>query len=85
MNKLFDKLYSVDTSVILCIIIAVIVIELIVFLLCKLCVKKSRTRTLKIVLDKTTYVRVKQLADNRGLTPQEFTKKFLENFANDEK
>lgn len=85
MKELFDKLYSVDTSVILCIIIAVIVIELIVFLLCKLCVKKSRTRTLKIVLDKTTYVRVKQLADNRGLTPQEFTKKFLENFANDEK
>lgn len=85
MNELFDKLHSVDTSVILCIIIAVIVIELIVFLICKLCVKKSRTRTLKIVLDKTTYVRVKQLADNRGLTPQEFTKKFLENFANDEK
>lgn len=85
MNELFDKLHSVDTYVILCIIIAVVVIELIVFLICKLCVKKSRTRTLKIVLDKTTYVRVKQLADNRGLTPQEFTKKFLENFANDEK
>ena len=85
MKELFDKLHSVDTSVILCIIIAVVVIELIVFLLCKLCVKKSRTRTLKIVLDKITYVRVKQLADNRGLTPQEFTKKFLENFANDEK
>lgn len=85
MKELFDKLHSVDTYVILCIIIAVVVIELIVFLICKLCVKKSRTRTLKIVLDKTTYVRVKQLADNRGLTPQEFTKKFLENFANDEK
>lgn len=85
MKELFDKLYSVDTYVILCIIIAVVVIELIVFLICKLCVKKSRTRTLKIVLDKATYVRVKQLADNRGLTPQEFTKKFLENFANDEK
>lgn len=85
MNELFDKLHSVDTSVILCIIITVVVIELVVFLICKLCVKKSRTRTLKIVLDKTTYVRVKQLADNRGLTPQEFTKKFLENFANDEK
>lgn len=85
MKELFDKLHSVDTYVILCIIIAVVVIELIVFLICKLCVKKSRTRTLKIVLDKTTYVRVKQLADNRGLTPQEFTKRFLENFANDEK
>lgn len=85
MKELFDKLHSVDTYVILCIIIAVVVIELIVFLICKLCVKKSRTRTLKIVLDKATYVRVKQLADNRGLTPQEFTKKFLENFANDEK
>lgn len=85
MNELFDKLHSVDTSVILCIIIAVVVIELVVFLICKICIKKSRTRTLKIVLDKTTYVRVKQLADNRGLTPQEFTKKFLENFANDEK
>ena len=85
MNELLDKIQSVDTSVILCIIIAVIVIEMIVFLLCKLCVKKSRTRTMKIVLDKITYVRVKQLADNRGLTPQEFTKKFLENFANDEK
>lgn len=85
MNELFDKLHSVDTSVILCIITAVVVIELVVFLICKLCVKKSRTRTLKVTLDKTTYVRVKQLADNRGLTPQEFTKRFLENFANDEK
>lgn len=85
MNELLDKIQSVDTSVILCIILAVVIVELIIFAVCKLCVKKSRTRTLKIVLDKTTYVRVKQLADNRGLTPQEFTKKFLENFANDEK
>lgn len=85
MKELFDKLHSVDIYVILCIIIAVVVIELIVFLICKLCVKKSRTRTLKIVLDKATYVRVKQLAYNRGLTPQEFTKRFLENFSNDEK
>lgn len=85
MNELLDKIQSVDTSVILCIILAVIIVELIILAVCKLCVRKSRTRTLKIVLDKTTYVRVKQLADNRGLTPQEFTKKFLENFANDEK
>lgn len=85
MNELLDKIQSVDTSVILCIILTVVIVELIIFAVYKLCVKKSRTRTLKVTLDKTTYVRVKQLADNRGLTPQEFTKRFLENFANDEK
>lgn len=85
MNELFNKLQSVDTTVILCIIAAVIVIELIIFAVCRLLIKKSKTRILKVELDKTTYIRVKQLADNRGLTPQEFTKKFLENFANDEK
>lgn len=85
MNELFNKLQSVDTTVILCIIAAVIVIEMIIFTVCKLLIKKSQTRILKVELDKTTYVRVKQLADNRGLTPQEFTKRFLENFSNDEK
>lgn len=85
MNELFNKLQSVDTTVILCIIAAVIVIELIIFAVCRMLIKKSKTRILKVELDKTTYIRVKQLADNRGLTPQEFTKKFLENFANDEK
>lgn len=85
MNDFLLKFQSVDTSVILCVIAAVIVIELTIFAVCRLLIKKSKTRILKVELDKTTYVRVKQLADNRGLTPQEFTKKFLENFANDEK
>lgn len=85
MNELFNKLQSVDTTVILCIIAAVIVIELIIFAVCRMLIKKSKTRILKVELDKTTYVRVKQLAYNRGLTPQEFTKRFLENFSNDEK
>lgn len=85
MNELFNKLQSVDTTVILCIIAAVIVIELITFAVCRMLIKKSKTRILKVELDKTTYVRVKQLAYNRGLTPQEFTKRFLENFSNDEK
>ena len=85
MNDFLLKFQSVDTSVILCVIAAVIVIEMIIFTVCKLLIKKSQTCILKVELDKTTYVRVKQLAYNRGLTPQEFTKRFLENFSNDEK
>ncbi len=48
-------------------------------------IKKSKTKSITVRLDKTTYNRVKQYAYNRGLSISDFTKGFLENFANEDK
>lgn len=85
MQDLLSKLENTDIIVILMIIAAVVVIELVLFFIIKMIIKKSKTKSITVRLDKSTYNRVKQYAYNRGLSITDFTKGFLENFANENK
>ncbi len=85
MQDLLSKLENTDIVVILLIITAVVIAELILFLIIKAAIRKSKTKSITVRLDKNTYNRVKQFAYNRGLSVTDFTKGFLENFANEDK
>lgn len=85
MQDLLSKLENTDIIVILMVIAAVVVFELVLFFIIKMIIKKSKTKSITVRLDKSTYNRVKQYAYNRGLSISDFTKGFLENFAKEDK
>lgn len=85
MQELLSKLENTDIIVILVVIAAVVVIELVLFFIIKMIIKKSKSKSITVRLDKSTYIRVKQYAYNRGLSITDFTKGFLENFAKEDK
>lgn len=85
MQDLLSKLENTDIMVILLVIAAVVIFELVLFFIIKTVIRKSKTKSIKVRLDKNTYNRVKQYAYNRGLSITDFTKGFLENFANEDK